>query len=152
MVKSLLATFVCLLLLSPSHAQIYKCIVKGKTSYSESPCKEGDYQNNRFEVSEDRMGNVTYDRATIEGARARVRAGMNERGVGVSTGSNVPIGAGSAARNASSETRKHKCELIGDRRKSLDSWARQQHYGGYSLDWIRDQKMQNDREAYDWGC
>jgi hypothetical protein len=56
---------------SLADSTIYKCSANTKTVYSESPCG----MNTR---TSKHMGNETFDRETIEAARARIRADMNK--------------------------------------------------------------------------
>jgi hypothetical protein len=136
-----------------SYAQstIFKCIEKGKTVYSESPCPIGTKKQTAIDTTPEYMGNQTYDRNTIDAARARIRAGMNETGVVVSSGKPMPIGAGTAARNASQAQKNDVCNSIAIEINNLNAWARNPQ-GTYSLDWIRQRKIEVERTAYDWGC
>jgi len=127
---------------------IYKCQVNGKTVYSESPCGANTVKRMDIDTSE-RMGNQTFDRETIEAARARIRADMDKRGTGASTGSVLPIGAGSAARNTSQQNREATCASIREELKNIDAWSRQPNY---SSDWLNQRKVEVQRKAYDWGC
>ena len=129
---------------------IYKCITQGKTAYTESPCVDGDYQSNRFNVVDDRIGNATYDKQTIEGARSRIRAGIDERGVGVGTSPALPIGA-SAARAATAEARQQQCVSIENKKKALEARSRRRN-ANYAWDQIRVQQEQLKRDASDWAC
>lgn len=139
------------LLCVKAHAQIiYKCVNQGKTVYSESPCHADDYQNNRFEVRDDRIGNTTYDRQTIDGARSRIRVGIDERGIGVGTRTNLPIGA-NAARASTEEVRQQKCVSIKNKKKELEVRSRRRH-SDYAFDQLRAKQVQLKSDAYDWGC
>lgn len=134
-----------------AQAPVYKCIIKGKTIYSESPCPIGTNKQSKIDTTPEYMGNETYDRNTINAARARIRAGMDERGSGVATSNVIPIGAGTAAKNASPAQRADVCRSVQDETKNLDSWARSPQ-GGYSHDWIRQRKVEVQKTGYDWGC
>ncbi|MNS21483.1 hypothetical protein D3C72_532470 [compost metagenome] len=134
-----------------AQAPIYKCVSKGKTIYSESPCAIGTNKQSTIDTTPQYMGNETYDKETINAARARIRAGMDERGKGIATADVMPIGAGNAARNASPAQRADMCRWVYNETRNLDSWARAPQ-GGYSHDWIRQRKAEVQRTAYDWGC
>jgi hypothetical protein len=95
----------------------------------------------------ERMGNETFDRRTIEAARARVRADMNKHGGGASTGNVIPIGAGNAARSASQQRREAECRNISTELKNIDAWARQP---SYSSDWLNQRKREMQSASYDW--
>lgn len=137
--------------MTSAQAPIYKCVSKGKTVYSESPCPIGTNKQSMIDTTPEYMGNQTYDRETINAARARIRAGMDERGTGIATPSVMPIGAGSAARNATPAQRAEMCQWVQNETRYLDSWARSPQ-GGYSHDWLRQRKLEVQRVAYDWGC
>lgn len=92
-----------------AQAPIYKCVSKGKTVYSELPCPIGTNKQSTIDTTPEYMGNQTYDRETINAARARIRAGMDERGTGIATPNVMPIGAGNAARNAPPAQRAEMC-------------------------------------------
>lgn len=71
----IIVVLICLGLSQAAAAQnkIYKCMVKGKTLYSESPCKENAYNENVFEVSNERLGIVAPSAETIDAANARIK-------------------------------------------------------------------------------
>jgi hypothetical protein len=147
--KTILLLALCALASSCyADSTIFKCKVNGKTIYSESPCGYNTTKRMDIDTSE-RMGNETFDRDTIDAARARVRADMDKRGKGVSTGNVMPIGAGAAARNASPEHREAECRNIFNELKNIDAWARQPNY---SSDWLNQRKVEIQRASYDWGC
>lgn len=140
-------TLIALLTLSmmqTTHAQstIYKCVDKGKTIYSESPCKKNAYHENILEVNSDRMGNVSPDRQTIEETRARIREDMNRPNAqGTSTGR--------AARATSNKN--FVCTSIDEEIRNLDSAARQP-ISGWQQDQIKDQKSNAQRRKSEYGC
>ncbi|MDQ7970833.1 MAG: hypothetical protein REI95_14465 [Oxalicibacterium faecigallinarum] len=153
MTFSLRALFISMLLPFCGTVQsqiIYKCIAQDKTIYTESPCADGNDQNSRFNVVEDRLGNVTYDRQTIEAARSRIRAGIDERGVGVGTSPNLPLGA-TAARSAKPEARQQQCTAIAKKEKELEVRLRRRNTD-YVVHQIRAQQTQLRRDAYEWAC
>lgn len=124
-----------------AQSQIYKCIVKGKTIYSESPCAIGTTKQTKLEIDNSRMGNVTYDRETIDAARSRIRDRMNEPGAtGTSTGAAKPIG-----------DKKYVCEAAKLDMDNLDSLARQPNSSS-GLDQIRRRKEAVQKTAYEWKC
>ncbi len=151
--KSTLSTLALVFAIPMANAQtlVYKCISKGKTVYSESPCPVGTNKQSTIDTTPEYMGNETFDRNTINAARARIRAGMDERGTGIATSNVMPIGAGSAARNSTPAQRAEMCHWVQNESRNLDSWARSPQ-GGYSHDWIRQRKTDVQKIAYDWGC
>ena len=124
-----------------AQSQIYKCIVKGKTIYSESPCVIGTTKQTELEIDNNRMGNVTYDRQTIDAARSRIRDRMNEPGAtGTSTGPAKPTG-----------NKKYVCEAAKLDMDNLDAMARQPN-SGYAQDQIKQRKAEVQKTAYEWKC
>lgn len=147
----LILALACTVLTAMAQAPIYKCVSKGKTVYSESLCPVGTNKQSIIDTTPEYMGNKTYDRETINAARARIRAGMDERGTGIATPDVMPIGASSTARNATPAQKAEMCLWVQNEIKYLDSWARSPQ-GGYSHDWIRKRKMDVQKTAYDWAC
>lgn len=125
-----------------AQSTIYKCVVKGKTIYSESPCKENAYNENIFEVNNERMGNVSPDRQTIEETRARIRHDMNKPNA-------QSTSTGKATRTTSNKN--FVCTSIEEEIKNLDSAARQP-ISGWQQDQIKNQKMDAQRRKNEYGC
>lgn len=124
-----------------AQSNIYKCIVQGKTIYSESPCGIGTNKQTKLEIDNSRMGNVTYDKDTIDSTRARIRHGMNQPGAsGVATGTATPKG-----------DKKYVCESVRIDLENLDAAARQPN-SGYAQDSIKQRKLDIQKTAYEWKC
>lgn len=124
-----------------AQSPIYKCIVKGKTIYSESPCTIGTTKQTELAIDNSRMGNVTYDRQTIEAARSRIRDRMNQPGaIGTSTGAAKPTG-----------DKKLVCDAAKLDMDNLDAMARQPNTG-YAQDQIKQRKVEVQKTAYEWKC
>lgn len=144
----IIAALICLALTHTAYAQgkIYKCLVKGKTIYSESPCKANTYNENVFEVNNERMGNVSPDRETIEATRARIRDGMNTPGAkGISTGSTTQT------TTTTTFNKTAVCNSIEDEIRHLDSRARQP-ISGWEQDQIKQQKQDAHKRKSQYGC
>jgi len=108
-----------LLLSASSHAQvIYKCADKGRITYSESPCTEGDYANNRFAVRNDRLGNVVPDR---EAGQSGVRNEENRPAISTDAGRAVVSGPSST----STLDAKDRCVALDREVVDIDAAARQ---------------------------
>lgn len=137
-ITSLLFTAFIAIAAQSAQAEIYKCTTKGKTIYSEAPCAVNGGKQSELEIDNSRMGNVTYDRETINAVRARIREGMNETGVVVSTGTNKP---------ASNST----CDMLNKQIKDLDDRARQP-LSAWEQDYIRKEKTRAQQSANGWNC
>lgn len=145
--RTLIAALICIALTQTSYAQgkIYKCIVKGKTIYSESPCKENAYNVNVFEVNHDRVGTVSPDRETIDSTRARIRADMNAPGAqGISTGTTTRTTTTTSNKTA-------VCSSIEDEIRHMDARARQP-LTGWEQDQIKQQKSDAQKRKNQYGC
>ena len=138
-----------------SHAQstIYKCVEKGKTVYSQSPCQAATNKQSTIEPKTDYMGNTTYDKETIDATRAKIQSEMKEQSSGggaATTGEVLPIGA-TKARQATAAARKQTCESIADEKKQLE-WMQWQRPYQSSQEWIKDRKERLNKDSYEWGC
>lgn len=130
-----------------AQSTIYKCVVKGKTLYSESPCRANAYNENVFEVNNERIGNVYPDRETIEATRARIREEMVApvQGAGGST---------TTTRTTTTTTfgsKNYFCNGIDEELKNLDSRSRQP-ISGWEQDQIRLQKSDAHKRKSQYGC
>lgn len=123
---------------------IYKCIAKGKTTYSQSPCDQQATKKETVEIKDDRLGNVTYDQATIDAARAKVRADMENPGTGGAINSN---GEPSKDRDG----KKQVCDAVRDELKRLDSAALQNN-STESLNDIKSKKADIQKQGQAWNC
>lgn len=121
-----------------AQSPIYKCLSKGKTIYSESPCPIGTNKQSKIDTTPEYMGNETYDRSTINAARARIRAGMNETGTIVSTGKSRP-------KNDST------CDALNKQIQNLDARSRQP-LSAWEQDYIRQEKTRAHQSATEWNC
>lgn len=121
-----------------AQAPIYKCMSKGKTVYSESPCPVGTNRQSTIDTTPVYMGNETFDRNTINSARARIRAGMNETGVVVSTGK-------------SKRKNDQLCDTITRDLQNLDARSRQP-LSAWEQDYIRQEKIRVQQAAVEWDC
>lgn len=86
----------------------------------------------------ERMGNETFDRQTIEAARARIRAGMNQPG-------------GQGASMGKSASNSYQCKSIKKEMDSIDSSSRQRGYH-WNKDWLNQRKYDLQKQANDLGC
>ncbi|MFJ7566195.1 DUF4124 domain-containing protein [Herminiimonas sp. NPDC097707] len=124
-----------------AQAPIYKCISKGKTVYSESPCPVGTNKQSMIDTTPEYMGNETFSRDTINSARARIREGMNQPGAtGTSTGSAQPTG-----------NKKYVCDSVKQDLDNLDAAARQPNSSS-GQDWIKQRKLETQKTAIEWKC
>lgn len=124
-----------------AQSQVYKCVVKGKTIYSESPCAVDTTKQTKMEIDNSDMGNVTYDRQTIDAARSRIRQGMNQPGgAGTATGPANPTGE-----------KRYVCEAVKQDLENLDAAARQPN-SAYAQDQIKQRKLAVQRTSYEWKC
>lgn len=125
-------------LMASADSTIYKCMVKGKTIYSESPCSVGTTKQQRMDIQDEYMGNVTPDRQTIEGARARIRAGMQTEAVGFST---------DAPKRKNTTT----CKNLEQHIANLNARSRQP-LSGWEQDYINAEKIKAQKQLSDWNC
>lgn len=144
----LLAT-AALLFSTCASAQIYKCIEKGKTTYSESPCKGNDYQSNRFEVVDDRVGTVSPDRATINATRARIQAEMNPAPAAAGT-TRTTVTTTTTTRS-NTPTRDYQCDGLAREIADIDSSARQARDRWWQ-DHLRERKRNAQQKQNDLKC
>lgn len=121
-----------------AQSPVYKCVSKGKTVYSESPCPVGTNKQSKLDTTPEYMGNETYSRDTINSARARIRAGMNETGVAVSTGKGK-------------RKNDQLCNAITRDLQNLDSRSRQP-LSAWEQDYIRQEKIRVHQAATEWDC
>lgn len=140
--KTLLLAAIITLSVGVASAQtstVYKCNIDGKTIYSESPC--GYHTTKRMDIdTSERMGNETFDRQTIEAARARIRAGMNQTGA-----------RGGSMGKSQSASAVSQCRWIKQRMGSIDSASRQRS-GHWSQDGLNQEKYNLQKQANELGC
>ncbi len=112
--------FLFLLLSASSHAQvIYKCADKGRITYSESPCADGDYSNNRFAVRDDRLGNVVPER---EAGPPRFRSDESRQAISTDAGRAAIV---SGPSSTSTLDAKDRCVALDREVADIDAVARQ---------------------------
>ncbi|WP_188397386.1 DUF4124 domain-containing protein [Oxalicibacterium flavum] len=117
-------TIFFVLLVPAAYAQdIYKCVHQGRTIYSEKACAADDAQNERFEVRDDRVGNVAPDRETIRATRARVQAEMAASANAVSGTKSIGAMVGEQAKPSD---RKPRCDALERDIADIEAEARQQ--------------------------
>jgi hypothetical protein len=148
----LLATLLATSQWAAADSTIYKCKANGKTTYSETPC--GINTTKRMEIdTTERMGNVTYDRDTIESARARIREGMDQHGTGASTGAtgSTTTTTTTTVTTRTAGGRKTVCDSVKADLANIDAQSRIAQ-SGYSQDALRQRKIQVQKKAIEWKC
>jgi len=135
-----------LLLSASSHAQvIYKCADKGRITYSESPCTEGDYSSNRFAVRNDRLGNVVPDR---EIGRPRFQNEENRQATSTDA-RGVEIANGPSSMSASDA--KDRCAALEREIADIDAAARQ-GVSARRQDRLAERKRKARQKQREWRC
>lgn len=140
----IIAVLICLVLPLTAAGQnkIYNCVIKGKTLYSESPCKENAYNENVFEVTNERLGTVAPSAETIDAANARIKRRSQEIDAETLRYAQSP--------NQRSE-KKSVCDAAKIEADQLDAWARQPNTG-WTQDQIRSRKQTVQKTAFEWKC
>ena len=139
---------------SYAQGKIYKCVEKGKTLYSESPCKENAYNQNVFIAKDERMGNVSPDRETIEATRARIREEMkpNTNSVTTKNGDTITTTTTTIRSPASpSFDKKLICEKEEKKILAIDSAARQPN-SPYEQDRLKQRKTEVRQKQSQYKC
>ena len=157
MKTTIILALICTSMTQIAYAQgkIYKCVEKGKTLYSESPCRENAYNKDLFIARDEKMGNVSPDRETIEATRARIREDIS-----------APTSTQQTSRNgrttnttttttsqppAPAFDKRFICEAAENEIKSIDAQARQPN-SAYTQDTLKNQKIRVQQRQSQYKC